>query len=491
MKDKAKTNEQLCREINQRKQAEQELLEQLQFMQILIDAMPNPIFYKDTKGLFQGCNKAYEEFLGLDREKIVGKSVYDIYPKDLAEKYHEMDLALFREPGKQVYEYSFQHADNTRHDVTFNKATYSNKDNMVTGLVGVVFDVTKHKRAEEQLCLSEERFSKAFYNNPVPMAIVRFKDDKHIDVNKSYERIFGYRREEFIDHTVLDLGLYVDVKIFDNFKQLLLDQGYVNNLNALFNAKSGEVRSVLLSGEVIELNNEVCRLIVVNDITELKNMEMEISRLDRLSLIGKMAAGIGHEIRNPMTTVRGFLQLLEKKEVYLKDKMYFELMIEELDRANSIITEFLSLARNKFMDKMVQNLNKAIKALLPLIQADAINSDININVELGEVPDLPLDGKEIRQLLLNLVRNGLEAMSPGGNLTIRTFAERDKVVLAVQDEGKGIAPGILDKIGTPFFTTKDNGTGLGLATCYSIAERHNARIDIVTGEKGTTFFVRF
>lgn len=221
-------------------------------------------------------------------------------------------------------------------------------------------------------------------------------------------------------------------------------------------------------------------------------MQEEIARLNRMNLIGEMAAGISHEVRNPLTSIRGFLQLLAKKELYASDRSYFELMIEELDRANSIITEFLSLARNKVVHKKMQNLNKIIEVMRPLIEADAIKTDKNLVMELGEIPDILLDEKEMRQLILNLVHNGLEAMTtPKGRLTVQTFCEGKEVVLAVRDEGTGIDPAVLGKIGTPFFTTKDNGTGLGLATCNSIADRHNARIDIDTGETGTTFYVRF
>jgi len=130
-------------------------------------------------------------------------------------------------------------------------------------------------------------------------------------------------------------------------------------------------------------------------------------------------------------------------------------------------------------------------ALLPLLQADAMKDDKTIKLELGNIPCILFDKDEIHQLILNLGRNGLEAMLPGGYITIKTFKESDRVVLAVQDQGKGIAPEVLERIGTPFFTTKDNSTGLGLAICYSIAQRHNARIDVETGSTGTTFYVRF
>jgi signal transduction histidine kinase len=216
-----------------------------------------------------------------------------------------------------------------------------------------------------------------------------------------------------------------------------------------------------------------------------------MARLSKLNLIGEMAAGIAHEIRNPITTVRGFLQLLGGEKEYSHKKEYFNLMIEELDRANSIITEFLSLAKDKVLDFKTQNLNYIIKQLYPLIAADAIVNDKYIELELSEIPNLLLDEKEIRQLIFNLVRNGLEAMTSGGYLKIKTFVDGDKVTLSVIDQGKGIDSQLLDRIGTPFFTTKDNGTGLGLATCYSIAARHNASIKIDTGPEGTTFNIGF
>ena len=217
----------------------------------------------------------------------------------------------------------------------------------------------------------------------------------------------------------------------------------------------------------------------------------EIGRLDRLELIAKMAGSISHEIRNPLTTVRGFLQLLSKKPDTFRYHEYFSLMIEELDRANAIISEYLSLANNTPIEIKPLNINQIIEKLLPLIQADALMTDNYIQIELQKVPDLLLNKREIRQLLLNLVRNGLEAMSPGGCLSINTFSEGEEVILTVQDQGHGIPADILDKVGTLFFSTKDYGTGLGLSICYSIAQRHNASIKINTGNTGTTFLVRF
>lgn len=232
-------------------------------------------------------------------------------------------------------------------------------------------------------------------------------------------------------------------------------------------------------------------LFIARDVTELKDLQNEIARLDRLNLVGEMAASIGHEVRNPLTTVRGFLQMLSRKNEYLNFSNYFEIMIDELDRANAIISEFLSLAKNKAIHLEPLNLNVIIKSLEPLIQADATISNKILRLELTDIPDILADAKEIRQLVLNLARNGLEAMSAGSALTIKTFQDESEVILAIQDEGHGIPPEVIDKLWTPFFTTKETGTGLGLAICYSIANRHKAIITFDTGVNGTTFFVRF
>jgi signal transduction histidine kinase len=191
-----------------------------------------------------------------------------------------------------------------------------------------------------------------------------------------------------------------------------------------------------------------------------------------------------------MTTVRGFLQM-SKSMPGAPMYEYVDLMVTELDRANEIITEFLTLAKNRTSNRYSQNLNVIIDALYPLIHAEALLFDKHVLLELHHCPNVLLDEKEIRQLVLNLALNGLEAMTQGGNLTIRTFQENGEVVLEISDEGTGIKEEILDKIGTPFFTTKVQGTGLGLAVCYSVASRHHASIHIKTSDKGTTFLVRF
>ena len=232
-------------------------------------------------------------------------------------------------------------------------------------------------------------------------------------------------------------------------------------------------------------------LCIARDITGKRQLEKKMAHLDRLNIVGEMAVAIGHEVRNPMTTVRGYLQVFQRKADFTRYGEQLVTMIEEMDRANNIITEFLSLAKNKAVKRNHGNLNKVILALLPLLQADAFCRGHEINVECGDIPDSDFDEKEIRQLLLNLVRNGFEAMENKGKIILRSYLCDDSIILEVQDTGKGIPEEVLDKIGIPFVTTKDSGTGLGLSICYRIVDRHGGKIDISTDEDGTTFIIKF
>ncbi|MDR3590272.1 MAG: ATP-binding protein [Negativicutes bacterium] len=237
--------------------------------------------------------------------------------------------------------------------------------------------------------------------------------------------------------------------------------------------------------------NPVSILEINHDITKQKNMEIDLARLDRLNTVGEMAAGIGHEVRNPLTTVRGFLQHYGRKAAFAEYREPFELMIEELDRANSIITEFLSLAKNKTVTMSSTDLNQIIQSLVPLLQSNALLKGNDIELKLGDIPKVWADDKEIRQCILNLVGNGLDASPRGGKVTISTARAENKVVLTVRDTGPGIPPEIRDKLGTPFLTTKEKGSGLGLAVCYRIAQRHQAVIEVETGPAGTAFHFIF
>ena len=351
------------------------------------------------------------------------------------------------------------------------------------------FNLQRQKIDGERIRLADERFYKAFNASPYMMAIIRMSDYKYMDVNRRFLMHTGFSYEYVIGKTALDIG--VPKNEFLLAIQLIDKHGLVENMEVAIAMKDGFMGTSLLSAERIIIDNEECILMAYNDITELKRMNIEISRLDRLNLVGQMAAGIGHEIRNPMTTVRGYLQLLGAKPDYSSQKSTFNLMISELDRANSIITEFLELARTRPSKPENNNLNEILSKLYPLLEADAYTQNKHVLYIPMELPSFNFDENEISQLILNLAKNGLESMDDKGFLSISTYVDDNDVVLKFEDQGGGIPPENLEKLGTPFFTTKGNGTGLGLATSYKIADSHNAKLEVESCQAGTTFYVRF
>jgi two-component system, sporulation sensor kinase E len=212
----------------------------------------------------------------------------------------------------------------------------------------------------------------------------------------------------------------------------------------------------------------------------------------RLEGIEKIAASLAHAIRNPLTVIKGYLQFCQTNPAYCTPDS-FTLMIREVECIEELISSLIALARNQAIEKSPQDLNQILISLFPVIQAEAVQHGITARLCLdAKLPVLEANRKELRQLIINLARNGLEAMSGNGRLTIGTGSEAGKLVLSVQDEGCGISPEQTKKIFDPFYTTKDGNAGLGLAVGLSIVERHqgNIWVDSNPGE-GTTVNVVF
>lgn len=313
--------------------------------------------------------------------------------------------------------------------------------------------------------------------------------------NKAFEDFFSISRNDIINCKTIWNVLPLDVaQKLINFNMFTEEENESNeSVEFTISNSKGEFREVIFNNVFFQDNDAkiIGLLSVILDITEQKNFQKEIARVDRINLVGEMAAGIAHEIRNPIATVKGFLQLYQINSNITTLDENIDLMINELNRANSIITDYLSLAKGRALKLEPKNLNNVISSIGPLISADATMTDKFVEFSLGDIPDTLLDEDQIRQMLLNLCRNGLEAMENGGILTVSTLLLHPYIILKIRDQGKGIDPQIQDKIGTPFVTDKEQGTGLGLAVCYSIAARHNASITYDTGSKGTTFYIKF
>jgi PAS domain S-box-containing protein len=205
------------------KQIEKALQEQLHFLQTLIDTIPNPIFYKDTKGQFLGCNKAFELRLGLSRGQIIGKNSHDLFPQDLADDYQQMDTMLLENPGEQIHETTLRYADGRIRDVIINKGTFTNADSAVAGLVGVTVDITERKQAEVALQKAHDELEQRVEHRTAELA----KSNKELKVEIA-ERL---RAEEALRQSSEDLKLFAYSVVHDLKSPAIGVHGFANLLH--------------------------------------------------------------------------------------------------------------------------------------------------------------------------------------------------------------------------------------------------------------------
>ncbi|MFD2704015.1 ATP-binding protein [Salibacterium lacus] len=230
-------------------------------------------------------------------------------------------------------------------------------------------------------------------------------------------------------------------------------------------------------------------LLVFKEITEKREMERELLRSEKLKVIGRLSAGFAHEIRNPLTTIHGFMQLFkESPDAGGVSSYHYQIIISEIERVNSIVEDLLTIARpDKTEDKDYINVNEILAHTIYLFQARADHSNISVEQELdAELPKVYGEDKKLRQVFMNLIKNAVEAVEHNGHIFVETKSRSDfsrqGVSIRIMDDGCGMDAETLDKLGSPFYTTKADGTGLGLMTCFQIIEEAGGSIDVHSEE---------
>ncbi|MFZ0927767.1 MAG: ATP-binding protein [Syntrophobacteraceae bacterium] len=381
------------------------------------------------------------------------------------------------------------------------------------GAFGMLTDITDRKLAEDELRMSEERFSKFFGASPVGTSITRFSDGQLADVNNAFLGLFGYTREEIIGLNSLELGLWANPEDRAKMFEILQEQGRIKDFESKFRRKSGEIRDAFFSAEVIEVAGQQYLLGLTHDITERKRgeaerkkLEAQLSQAQRMESIGRLAGGVAHDFNNMLGVIIGRAELALNTNVSA-DKLQHNL--EEILNAGlrsvDLTRQLLAFARKQAAVPKILDLNVTISGMLEMLRR-LVGEDI----DLLWTPELNLwkvkiDPSQVDQILANLVVNARDAISGVGAITMTTgnvviddsnraetpeFIPGEYVQLTISDTGAGMSQEVRENIFEPFFTTKEvgKGTGLGLSTVYGIVKQNEGFIYVASEPgKGTTF----
>ncbi len=347
------------------------------------------------------------------------------------------------------------------------------------GVIICIHDISLSQRLEEEKIITNHFID--FINAGVIMTDAA---KKIIEINSQAAYLLGMPKENVLNkHLPL---------LFSELNNNLP----VQEMKPSYEMKLGDTTLLINCAELCDKDNRsIGSVCIINDISDRKEMERKMQRSATLSAIGELAAGTAHEIRNPLTSIKGFLQLMKsRKEQRVGDMdSYFELILSEVDRINAIVVEFLKLARPEKMVTQRVNLNEILDSIWDLLYNEATRRTVKMSrFQDPELPPITGNTDMIKQVIINLVNNAIQAAGPKGAVRINTLRYKGGVRLSVLDNGPGIDKELQERIFDPYFTTRDEGTGLGLAITSKIINDHNGAINVrSTPGKGAKFDVDF
>lgn len=360
---------------------------------------------------------------------------------------------------------------------------------LIIGCAGIILLLLAQGYRTVRTSLSRIRaFSDSLVDN-MPIGLVATDDGgKLIAFNQTAEKILSQTAGEVIGRPAEDV---LPSSCRELLKTLAVEQRIIERE---FNCATAEGRMVPLDVIATMLYAEdsafVGHVVLFRDMTEIRRLEEEIARGRRLASLGNLAAGIAHEIRNPLSTIKGFATcFLERFRNNPEDRETAEVMIREVDRLNRVITQLLDFARPFEMNRVLTSLQAVARHALKMVEDEARRKGVILNTDFTtEVDDIPLDADRMTQVFLNLFLNALLAMENGGVLGISTALQDERFIrITVTDTGVGIPEENLHRVFDPYFTTRPSGTGLGLAIVHKIIESHGGEIRLESDlGKGTT-----
>ena len=468
---------------------------------------PDSLLLLDKNGRIIYSNSIFCDTFLIPRDYCYGKSLRTFFPQDKQDEYDCL-LQSIKNNGRPFSgTLSLQHGNLLK---IFDASIYYL--DFERNYVMILRDRTELMNMYNLMYLTLHRMYTTF-DNMFDGMILWSKDQPSDQFISCFERIFQqkiiYETNDlkilFINRVGKEiLSLDTDGNYTEQFEQVMIQDKneeyplpiYLQHLSKRCGPYTVHLHTPdhrTLGIELYHLPNivESLNLTVIRDITERLAMEDNLRKSEMLHVLGELAAGVAHEIRNPMTSLKGFIQLLEASvDGYT---MYFKIILSELERIESIVNEFLVLAKPQAIKYQYYNVIKIMKDTIDLLSAQAALENVRIHTFFPKIPlNIFCEPNQIKQVFINIVKNAIEVMSGGGNITIQISKEQDTsfVRVSIRDEGEGIPKEQLKKLGQPFYTSKERGTGLGLMVSYKIVKEHGGRI-VVNSKvgRGTVFHI--
>jgi len=336
--------------------------------------------------------------------------------------------------------------------------------------------ISEKKQMEQSLEESEAKY-RLIAENTSDLIMLMNKNNSISYLSPSHELVLGYY---FSELNCVELYSFIhpdDVEVFKNNINKMFSTKQSYSIEFRIQHKKGdwlymESRCMPVKGE----NDSIEHIVIISrDISERKKSEEILLQSEKLSIVGELAAGVAHEIRNPLTTIKGFIQLYKKENRMIE---YNDLILSELERIEIITSELLSLGKPQAVQFNRINIEELIQSTIEFLAPQALLNKIQFELECKEL-NLQVFGEknQLKQVLLNIIKNAMEAMASGGVITIGVQKTLDgECLLTIKDQGHGIPEEILPRLGEPFYSLKEKGTGLGLMICHKIIKQHNGKI---------------
>ncbi|HZH58575.1 MAG TPA: MASE3 domain-containing protein [Metabacillus sp.] len=338
------------------------------------------------------------------------------------------------------------------------------------------------EKAERNLVATKGILDSFFTHTPDSIALCD-KNEKIVKVNAGFERLTCLESKDAIGKPIVEMFPSIQKQVRFLVKEVL------NNKSFRDYEVESEENSIRMSITIFPIyNDEHIRFAVISrDITKIKKTEELLRKSEKLAVVGELAAGIAHEIRNPLTTLKGFTQMLGK-ESSEREKPFVDLMLSELNRIELITNEFMILAKPQSIKYQLHDLKKIVVHVLTIIEPQATLNNVEIRTTFTDLTvNIICDENQLKQVFINLIKNALESMPEGGELHVSIDPlQSDRVCICIKDTGCGIPEHVINRLGEPFYTLREKGTGLGLMVSFRIIEAHQGSIQFTSMEhKGT------